>query len=150
MVEINYEHHNSMEVLESGPFDIKKEDVLNFCRLAGETEPLCTDEEAAKAGPYGVLVAPHMFPYYMGALGMPMVEIVSGMELFGGIELEYLEPLKVGDRIGVSSKIIDITNKKGRSGEMVFITRESEFRNQDAQVALYMRHRMVILDRKVT
>jgi hydroxyacyl-ACP dehydratase HTD2-like protein with hotdog domain len=86
----------------------------------------------------------------MGALGMPMVEIVSGMELFGGIELEYLEPLKVGDRIGVSSKIIDITNKKGRSGEMVFITRESEFRNQDAQVALYMRHRMVILDRKVT
>lgn len=150
MAEIDLEHYNSMQVMESGPFEIEKEDVLAFCRYTGDEEPLCTDEEAAREGPYGVLVAPYMYPHVMGAIALPRVKIVSGIELFGGIELEYLEPLKVGDSFMVKSRIIDVNEKMGRSGKMFFISRESEFTNQEERIALYMRHRMIILDRKVT
>jgi acyl dehydratase len=150
MAEIDLDTYHSMEPYESGPMEIKKEDVLAYCRYTGDTEPLCTDEDAARAGPYGVLVAPHMFPYTLGVIALPRVRIVSGIELFGGIELEYLEPLKVGDRVTATCRITDITQKKGRSGEMFFISREAEIKNQESRTALFVRHRMVVLDRKVT
>ena len=150
MVEIDVEKYNSMEVLECDPIEIKKEDVLNFCKFTGDTEPLCTDEEAARAGPYGTLIAPHMFPYTMGVIALPRLEVVSGLQLFGGIELEYLEPLKVGDVVTAKCRISDITKKKGRSGEMFFVNREAEIINQDGRTALYVRHRMVILEKKIS
>lgn len=150
MVDIDLEAYKSMEVMECGPFEIKKEDVLAFCRNTGDTEPLCTDEEAARSGPYGVLVAPHMFPYTMGVINLPRVKVLSGFELFGGIELEYFEPLKVGDVVRVKCRIKDINRKQGRSGEMIFVSREAEVKNQEERTALFVRQRMVILDRKVT
>ncbi len=150
MAEIDLEAYNSMEPYESGPIEIKKEAVLDFCRFTGDLEPLCTNEDAAHSGPYGALVAPHMFPYVMGIIAMPRIKIVSGMELFGGIELEYLEPLRVGDVVKATCRLKDVNKKKGRSGEMYFISREAEIRNQEGRTALFIRHRMVVLDRKVS
>jgi acyl dehydratase len=37
------------------------EKIKEYARAIGETNPLCTDEAAAKAGPYGEIVAPPTF-----------------------------------------------------------------------------------------
>ena len=43
---------------EIGNHEVTKEKIANFAKAIGETNPLYIDEEAAKAGPHGVIIAP--------------------------------------------------------------------------------------------
>jgi acyl dehydratase len=40
------------------PVEVRSEDIHKFCADVGETNPLYTDEAAAKQGPHGTLIAP--------------------------------------------------------------------------------------------
>jgi acyl dehydratase len=40
---------------------VGSEKIREYCRAIGENNPLCLDEEAAKEGPYGAIVAPPTF-----------------------------------------------------------------------------------------
>ena len=44
-----------------GTFDVTRAAIDHYCRVTGETNPLYTDDEAAKAGPNGGIVAPPSF-----------------------------------------------------------------------------------------
>ena len=43
------------------PVEVKAEKIKRYCAALGETNPIYTDEEAAKTGPYGGIVAPPSF-----------------------------------------------------------------------------------------
>jgi acyl dehydratase len=42
----------------ANPIHVTREMIADFCAAIGETTPLYTDPEAARAGPHGGLVAP--------------------------------------------------------------------------------------------
>jgi len=46
--------------------------------------------------------------------------------MFGGKRVTFREPLRVGDEVRRESEIRDVTLKKGRSGQMVFVTVQTD------------------------
>jgi 3-methylfumaryl-CoA hydratase len=62
--------------------------------------------------------------------------------MFAGGRFEYHHPLKIGDWISRTSRIMDVSGKEGRSGTLVFVTVRHEIANADG-VALIEEHDIV-------
>ncbi len=100
--------------------------------------PLLWNEEAAKAGPHGAVVA---FPTFPAAFAMrPFTEAVTdpklGIDLVklvhGEQEFEFLEVIRAGDVLTTTGKLTKIFEKAG----MDFVVMETETKNQHGRVAL--------------
>lgn len=117
--------------VEVGKFEVTKEQILAFCRAVGETNPLFTDEEAAKAGPYGGLVAPPTF-YAIARVGQGLdPKVRFGNTGFNaGQHCRFYEPIRPGDIITAKAQVADVYEKTGRTGRMVFIVRRTTYYNQ--------------------
>ena len=82
---------------------VTEADVVNFACLSGDFNPLHTDEEFAKAGPFGTRIA-------HGALGFIISTGLSNqMGIYEGTTIAFLEctvkypaPLKIGDTVHVA------------------------------------------------
>jgi hypothetical protein len=59
--------------------------------------------------------------------------------LNGGNRFEYIEPVKVGDRITATGHIADVYEKTGGSGSLLFIIFETEYVNQHGRVVAKLR-----------
>src|ERR1700681_511749 len=67
------------------------------------------------------LVTPHL----------PEAEEYGRGWLSGGNRFEYLEPVKVGDEITAIGKVVDVYEKAGSSGNLLFIIFETAYWNRD-------------------
>ena len=105
--------------------------ILKFALAIGDPNPVFNDEEAARRSRYGGLIAPPTFLRSMGP-GPLKAQVRSPYpaNLDGGSEWEYFEPVRSGDRITVTVKVVDISERQGRLGNMVFTTRETRYVNQ--------------------
>jgi len=65
--------------------------------------------------------------------------------MFAGGRLEFVQPLRVGDRVVRASKVIRVDGKQGRSGALVFVTVRHEFTRSGA-LALTEEHDIVYRD----
>jgi hypothetical protein len=52
----------------------------------------------------------------------------------GGDELELYQPVRPGDVITSTAKVVDIREREGRAGRMLFTITETTFRNQRGEV----------------
>ena len=59
--------------------------------------------------------------------------------LNGGNRFEYIEPVKVGDRITATSRVADVYEKTGGSGSLLFIIFETDYVNQDGRSVARLR-----------
>jgi hypothetical protein len=59
--------------------------------------------------------------------------------LNGGNRFEYLEPVKVGDRITATGRVADVYEKTGGSGSLLFIIFETEYVNQHGRAVAKLR-----------
>src|SRR3979490_2545520 len=59
--------------------------------------------------------------------------------LNGGNRFEYLEPVRVGDRITATGKVADVYEKEGSTGNVLFIIFETEFVNQHGRPVARLR-----------
>ena len=50
--------------------------------------------------------------------------------LDGGSEWEYFQPVRPGDRITAVTLIVDVFDRAGRSGQMLFVITETRYTNQ--------------------
>jgi acyl dehydratase len=64
--------------------------------------------------------------------------------LAGGIDIDFLQPIRVGDTISTVTEVREIYEKTGRTGPMVFIVLRSALKNQRGEVAAYLSHRFVV------
>ena len=118
--------------------DIEKGRLKFFAEAIGETNPIYRDEAAAKAAGHRALPALPTFPIVLDMESpeyLPVLKLL-GMSL-GGIlhadqTFEYFGTLYAGDTIAVTSKLIDMAEKKG--GALLFITVEASFTNQDGEL----------------
>ena len=125
--------------------NVTAELIANFCTAIGETNPLYTDHAAAMAGPYGGLVAPpsiaanfrvvdHMFEH------LPRF---GTRRLAGGIDIEFVAPIRAGDTITFASQLKEIYEKTGRSGSMIFFVIRSTLTNHKGEVVAHLEHRFM-------
>lgn len=132
---------------------ISATDIARFARAIGETDPIYYDAEAARAAGHRNVVAPAYFPYTIrmqaanlrdrsdlepdgsSSEDVPPVETTRAMA--GETKVEMGVRIAAGDTITLEKRILDLYEKSGRSGDLVFVVQEFRFTNQDG--ALVMR-----------
>lgn len=120
--------------LGSSRLPIERSRVKYFAKAIGETDPVYTDEAAARDAGYADLPAPPTFLFaaeldsgvlfsLFDLLGVPLGKVLHGEQRF-----EYLAPVVAGDTVTVRSRIADLYDKK--NGALEFIEIESQAVNQ--------------------
>ena len=118
--------------------DVEKGRLKFFAKAIGETNPIYTDETAAREAGYSSLPAPPTFPMALdmdGPEDMPVLDVLDidiSKLLHGTQEFEYLAPICAGDRITITSRIADMFDKKG--GALEFVVSENTYTNQNGQL----------------
>lgn len=114
--------------------EIEKGRLRFFAKAIGETNPIYTDEAAAKAAGYPSLPAPPSFIFAAELDADTLIPAMVGMGvnlqriLHGEQQFTYHAPICAGDTITVDSTISDIYDKK--NGALEFIVKDSAVTNQ--------------------
>ena len=126
---------------ESGRFSVTAEEILRFCGLVSETNPLFTDEaEARRRGYRGLVSPPTMVNLFISRLDKPDAKLsFAGNRLHAGQTLEVLVPVCAGDELTAYTQLQDVYAKTGRTGTMAFIVWETRFVNQQGETAIMVR-----------
>jgi len=132
--------------------EVYKRDIQRFALATGDHNRLYFDEEYTKKSKYGGIVAPPSFIYTfvydqgfdveVGEDGITVPRSAEELRpplplkhLMGvGSELEFFQPLRPGDVISAKKKILDIYEKEGRSGKLIFTITETIYSNQRGEV----------------
>lgn len=134
----------------SGPvtYEVEKGAIARYAEAVGDPNPLYWDEEYARQSRIGSIIAP---PGFFGwparrrtaqgpmAAGPNMAKAGYGRVLDGGVEWEFLKPIRAGDKLTSTSMIKDIMEREGRTGMMAFIIREATYTNQNGEVVAKVR-----------
>ena len=120
-----------------GTFNITREAILAFCEAVGDSNPLFTDREAARAAGHDDIIAPPTFcTAFNPRMGFPDLKLeFPGVNLLAGQAVESLAPIKPGDTLTATTVLKEVYSKTGRSGTMVFWTWETRYTNQDGVIA---------------
>jgi acyl dehydratase len=120
-----------------------------FARGVGYRDPVYFDVEAARQAGYRALPAP---PSYLGTPvyipgksdetfgapreGRPSLKHGLPGLLDGGTETEYFETVYAGDTLTVVSRIVNLEVRSSRRlGQMLVVTTETTYTNQDGKLA---------------
>jgi acyl dehydratase len=100
-------------------YAVGREKIREFAAAVGETNPLHSDVDAARAAGYDDVVAPPMFAVvYAGAsltpaLFDPEVGIVFAMLVHGRQEFRWGRLVVAGDEITTTTTVKDISDRRG-------------------------------------
>jgi acyl dehydratase len=127
------------------PVEVKADKIKRYCEALGETNPIYTDEEAAKKGPYGGIVAPPSFAvtFRNGRHFFENVPRFGRRGFDAGKDVEFVSPIRAGDKVSLSSHVKEIYEKTGRTGTMVFVVIRSTLKNQKGDVLAHIDHRFM-------
>ena len=103
--------------------------VRRFCAAIGDDDPRWREE----VPPTFVVALASETPDFQEAL-----DYGKGW-LNGGDRFEYLEPIRVGDTITARSTLVDVYEKQGSSGGLLFLIVETEYVNQHGLTAVRLR-----------
>ena len=125
---------------ESHVWEIERGAVAKFARAIGDDSVLYTDEEAASKTEAGGLVAPPTFLRLLrpgphrATYEMPYKNVLDG-----GSQYRYHVPIRVGDTITVTNTLVEMFEKAGRMGLMLFRVHELRYVNQHGELAATQR-----------
>ena len=125
---------------EPGVWPIERGAIEKFANAIGDSSVLYTDEVAARQTAAGGVIAPPTFLRLLShgtqnaTYKMPYREVLDG-----GSEYEYHAPIRVGDTITSTVTLVDIFEKPGRLGLMLFRVSEYRYVNQYGQLVATQR-----------
>jgi acyl dehydratase len=145
---------------------VERGEVRRFAQAVMDDDPIFWDDAYARNTRYGGVVAPPLFPLFahrrppgsadplataatdpdfdgfvgLSTSGLPPVSLPMLPRLLnGGNEVEFYQLPKLGDHITARAKYLDIYEKTGRSGTMVFIVVETRYTNQHDELLMISR-----------
>ena len=129
--------------LPASQLPIERSRLRFFAKAIGETDPVYTEEAAARDAGYPDLPAPPTFLFaaeldsgandqLLADLGVPLAKLLHGEQGFS-----YHHPACVGYTITVRSRIEDIYDKK--NGALEFVVKTSRATNQNDELVAEMR-----------
>jgi acyl dehydratase len=145
-----------------------RDTLRRFVQAAMEIDPIHWDDDAARARGYDGVVAPPLFPLHafprpdgtpdpfdvlaadpgwdgieLVEDGLPPVDVPLARLLNGGVAAEVFALARPGDVISAQSRYADITERAARSGPMVLVVVETDYRNQRGTLLLRTRTTMI-------
>ena len=143
-------------------------DIRRYALAIDDPNPEYYDEEVAKNGKYGNLAAPP--GYICWAVQDPKLDKrfedlgEDGLSNFVGVpefpdawslgwvrageEYEFFKPVFAGDQISVKLKLLDVYEKEGKSGHLIFTTSEATYTNQNGDLLAKQKIIMIATPRK--
>ncbi len=128
-------------------YPVTRVDIARFAQATGETDPRHFDTDAAIAAGHADVIAPTMFPYAIrmhgatlsgdvepdGSPGGDVPPLPTRRAMAGETAISFGAPIVAGDVITVRKRLVEMYEKEGRSGPLVFVTMEFIFTNQRGQ-----------------
>ena len=136
--------------LKSAPHtvEVEKGRLRFFARAIGETDPIYSDETAAKAAGYVSLPAPPTFAFCLemekpNPFGdLETIGIDLGKVLHAEQNLNYHTPICAGDRLTFETEVADIYEKK--AGALEFVVQDCRVKNQTGTMVAELRRVIVV------
>jgi acyl dehydratase len=129
------------------PLDIERGAIRQYARAAGYTNPIYFDVEAAKAAGHPDLPAPpgflgrHLFlpgvsdPTFSGPMeGSVLRNPRLKRNLNGGQSIRLKRRLYAGERITMTSALVNVTERTGSIGRMLISTTENTYRDEKGEI----------------
>ncbi|OGO30805.1 MAG: hypothetical protein A2Z29_03920 [Chloroflexi bacterium RBG_16_56_11] len=114
-----------------------RDGIRNFAEAVGDSNPLWINEDYVRKSRFGMVTAPPTFLFNVNhgtspALAAPGTPPVTGLSLlYAGAELEFFQPVHLGDELSVRGKSTGTARKQSRSlGQLLFTTGEAYYHNQ--------------------
>jgi acyl dehydratase len=124
--------------------EVSAEMIENFCYAIGQAPPVPIAPDGAAHEPAPVLIAPPSFAGIFRLAELTFEKLPrSSRRLAAGMEVEFITPIRVGDRITMASRIKEVYEKTGRTGSMVFMVIGSTLTNQDGDIVAQIDHRFM-------
>lgn len=123
-----------------------REFVVDPVRVEEYVLALGVDPEPGYRAESGAVVPPGFFMYVTTYGAEPIHDSLDFDMLrtvFGGSDVEYRHPVRVGTRLTVSPWISDVVEKDGRSGHLTFVEITTEYSREDGTVVLVERSNTV-------
>jgi acyl dehydratase len=127
-------------------YEIGREKMKEYAAAISDMNPYYHDKEFGKRSKYGDNIAPPNFAAVYNLMGCadmffdPELKLNMAMLVHGEQEFEFLKPVKPGDQITTTGKIVDIM-QKGSNDLVVF---EARSVNQDGDLVTIGRATFVI------
>jgi acyl dehydratase len=119
-------------------YQVEKGMIRQIAEAIEDPNPLWQDEEYARKTKNGGTIAPPTFLAALRHEGIirKFVEVDSPLRrlLNGGNEIEYFQPIKPGDVIAVTGRLAALREREGRTGKMLFMVIEMDYRNQQGEI----------------
>ena len=141
--------------IESEPsvYEVEREPIRRWAEAIGDPNPLYHDEEAARKSRYGEIITPlgflgnYAYPVKVGE-PPPRVNSPFWRGLAGGNEYEFFKPVRAGEVLTATTKLVDLYERQGRPGigRMLFQVMEITHRNQQGEVVAKTRHTSILYE----
>lgn len=147
-------------------------ELRRFTQAIMDSDPVHWDEKYAERTKYGGVVCPPLFPltYFrtspsepdpisqgarqdpefdgavegmLGTRGLPSIPLPLARRLHGGNDIQVFQLAKPGERLKARSRIVDIHQREGRSGPMVFVVTETTIWNHKDELLLISRQTII-------
>ena len=124
--------------------------VLRFIRALNDEGPrYYGDGEQGTASSDGLPVPPtFLCSLFAGPRKVDWENPYEGL-LDAGVEWDFFENVRVGDRITVASRVTEMTDKQGRVGDMLLVTTEFRYTNQQGKLVATQRNTLAWYEPKV-
>jgi acyl dehydratase len=123
-------------------WEVERGKIRELVQAIGDSNPIYTDtEEAMKEGYEDVVASPTFITVAamwtgIGVKVLQDLKINYARILHGEENYEYYQEIYPGDVLTGKTKIISIETKAGKSGDMDFVTRETQYMNQRSEPVL--------------
>jgi acyl dehydratase len=126
-------------------FVVEKGMIERFAIAIGDPDPLYRDEAFAASTRHDGIIAPPTFLFewnhHKHSIMSPEIRksLFAGLErlprlLRGVNEYEFINPVRPGDVITTTSRVSDVYEKKGKSGQLIFMICSTDYFNQKEEV----------------
>ncbi|HCF60476.1 MAG TPA: MaoC family dehydratase [Myxococcales bacterium] len=126
--------------------EVEKGAIRSFAKALGDDNPLHHDEEAARAAGYSGLLAPPTFASTLttGLDPLAALDIGARSVLVAEQSFEHHRPLCAGDKLLVSSRIVDIYERLGPGGSLDVAVVEDEGRDERGGLVYRARRTFIV------
>jgi acyl dehydratase len=146
-------------------------DIRRYALAIDDPNPIYHDEGAAEKSRYRGMVAPLGFFWFastgstkrkkrakdLGEDGLSINEFLGIPDIpniwtlgwtRGGEEIEFYKPIRVGDQITVRCRLVDMYEKGGKSGKLLFVVSEHSYTNQKGELLAKQRLTFIGMPRR--
>jgi len=126
------------------PVEVTAEMIANFRFAIGDIVGVGNDPAKSPDASSSELVAPPAFAGIFRLAELTFEKLPnSTRRLAAGMEVDFVIPICAGDRITMASRIVEVYEKTGRTGAMIFMVIGSTLKNQNGELVARIEHRFM-------